>query len=63
MLRSTLFHIGMLSRLNLKTLAELALLHGAQAYLVKSPISGDDLDTTIHNALATVASTRKELRV
>jgi len=49
-----------LSRLNFQTLAELALLNGAQAYLVKSRISGDDLDKTIHKALATVAPTCKE---
>ena len=49
-----------LSRLNFQTLAELALLNGAQAYLVKSRISGDDLDSTIHKALATVASNHKE---
>jgi DNA-binding NarL/FixJ family response regulator len=50
-----------LSRLNLQTLAELALKNGALAYLVKSRISGDDLDTAIHKALATVGPTRKEL--
>jgi DNA-binding NarL/FixJ family response regulator len=49
-----------LSRLNFQTLAELALLNGAQAYLVKSRISGDDLDSTIHKALVTVGPTRKE---
>ena len=49
-----------LSRLNFQTLAELALLNGAQAYLVKSRISGDDLDNTIHKALVSVGPTRKE---
>ena len=50
-----------LSRLNFQTLAELALLNGAQTYLVKSRISGDELDRAIRKALATVAPTRKEL--
>ena len=50
----------MLSRLNFQTLAELALLNGAQAYLVKSRISGDELDNSIHKALVSVGPTRKE---
>ena len=53
----------MLSRLNFPQLPELAIKNGAQTYLVKSRISGNDLDRAIHKALATVAPTRKELRV
>jgi DNA-binding NarL/FixJ family response regulator len=49
----------MLSRLNLQSLAELARKNGALAYLVKSSVSGDDLDMTIRKALAKVGS-RKE---
>jgi len=49
-----------LSRLNLQTLAELAIKNGAQAYLVKSHVSGDDLEKVIHQALATVGPTHKE---
>jgi len=52
----------MLSRLNLRTLAELATKNGAQAYLIKSRISGDDLNKSILMARATVGPT-KELRV
>jgi DNA-binding NarL/FixJ family response regulator len=49
-----------LSRLNLHALAELAIKNGALAYLVKSRVSGDDLDKVIHQALATVGPTQKE---
>jgi DNA-binding NarL/FixJ family response regulator len=55
--------VVMLSRLSFPQLAELAIKNGAQAYLVKSRISGDDLDRAIHKALVTVPPTRKELRV
>jgi DNA-binding NarL/FixJ family response regulator len=48
-----------LSRINLQSLAELARKNGALAYLVKSSVSGDDLDMTIRKALAKVGS-RKE---
>jgi DNA-binding NarL/FixJ family response regulator len=51
-----------LTRLILAPMKHLALNNGAQAYLVKSHHSGDDLDRTIHKALASVAPTRKELR-
>jgi DNA-binding NarL/FixJ family response regulator len=51
-----------LTRLILAPMKDLALNNGAQAYLVKSHSSGDELDTTIHKALASVAPTRKELR-
>jgi len=53
----------MLSRLNFPQLAELALKNGAQTYLVKSRISGVELDRAIHKAIATLAPTRKELHV
>ena len=55
--------VVMLSRLSYPQLAELAIKNGAQTYLVKSRISGDDLDRAIHKALVTVPPTRKELRV
>ena len=51
-----------LTRLTLAPMRHLALNNGAQAYLVKSHSSGDELDTTIHKALASVGPTRKELR-
>ena len=51
-----------LTRLTLAPMKDLALNNGAQAYLVKSHSSGDELDNTIHKALASVAPTRKELR-
>jgi DNA-binding NarL/FixJ family response regulator len=51
-----------LTRLTLSSMRHLALNNGAQAYLVKSHSSCDDLDRTIHKALASVAPTRKELR-
>jgi DNA-binding NarL/FixJ family response regulator len=55
--------VVMLSRLSFPQLAELAIKNGAQTYLVKSRISGDDLDRAIHKALVTVPPTGKELRV
>jgi DNA-binding NarL/FixJ family response regulator len=45
-----------LSRTTLQPMAELALRNGAQAYLIKSHISGDDLDRAIRNALSPVVS-------
>ena len=51
-----------LTRLILAPMKDLALNNGAQAYLVKSHSSGDELDTTIHKALASVAPTRKDSR-
>jgi DNA-binding NarL/FixJ family response regulator len=48
-----------LTRLTLSPMKHLALNNGAQAYLVKSHSSGDELDSTIHKALAAVAPTRK----
>ena len=51
-----------LTRLTLAPMRHLALNNGAQAYLVKSHSSCDELDRTIHKALASVAPTRKELR-
>jgi len=49
-----------LTRLTLSPMKHLALNNGAQAYVVKSHSSGDELDRTIHKALASVAPTRKE---
>jgi DNA-binding NarL/FixJ family response regulator len=49
-----------LSRLNVESLKELAIQNGAFAYLMKAHASGDDLDRTIHKALARVGHTRKE---
>jgi len=51
-----------LTRLTLSPMKHLALNNGAQAYLVKSHSSCDELEGTIHKALASVAPTRKELR-
>ena len=51
-----------LTRLILSPMRHLALNNGAHAYLVKSHSSGDELNITIHKALAHVAPTRKELR-
>jgi len=51
-----------LSRLNLQSLAELAVQNGAMAYLIKSRVSGDDLDKAISKALAAVGP-RKEPRL
>ena len=49
-----------LTRLTLSPMRHLALNNGALAYLVKSQSSGDELDSTIHKALASVGPTRKE---
>jgi DNA-binding NarL/FixJ family response regulator len=51
-----------LTRLTLSPMKDLALRNGAQAYLIKSHSSGDELDSTIQKALAHVAPTRKERR-
>jgi DNA-binding NarL/FixJ family response regulator len=51
-----------LTRLTLAPMRHLALSNGAQAYLVKSHASGDELDMTIRKALAAVATSRKEPR-
>ncbi len=51
-----------LSRTTLQPMAELAMKDGAQAYLIKSHITGDDLDRAIRKALATVGSPHKESR-
>ena len=51
-----------LSRTTLQPMAELAMKDGAQAYLSKSHISGDDLDRAIRKALATVGSPHKQSR-
>jgi len=45
----------MLSRLDLPPIAKLARNNGAQAFLVKSRASGDQLSMLIHKAIATVA--------
>ena len=49
-----------LTRIDVTTFSKHALKNGAQAYLVKSPASCDDLDKVIPKALATVP--RKEPR-
>ena len=51
-----------LSRTTLQPMAELAMKNGAQAYLIKSHICGDDLDRAIRNALAPVHSSHQESR-
>jgi DNA-binding NarL/FixJ family response regulator len=51
-----------LTRLVLAPMKHLALNNGAHGYLVKSHSSGDELDSTIQKALASVAPTRKESR-
>jgi DNA-binding NarL/FixJ family response regulator len=51
-----------LSRTTLQPMAELAMRNGAQAYLIKSHISGDDLDRAIRKALAPVGLSHKESR-
>lgn len=51
-----------LTRLTLSPMRHLALNNGAQAYLVKSHNSGDELDITIQKALAHVAPPQKEPR-
>jgi len=45
-----------LTRLTLSPMRHLALNNGAQAYLVKSQSSCDELDRTIHKALASVST-------
>ena len=45
----------MLARLKLDSIVSLAKTNGAQAYLVKSQISGEDLDHAIRKAIAIVA--------
>jgi CheY-like chemotaxis protein len=48
-----------LSRTTLQPMADLAMKNGAQAYLIKSHISGDDLDRAIRKALAPVGSSHE----
>ena len=50
-----------LSRVDLPPLAKLAKNNGAQAFLVKSQTSGDQLSLTIHKAIAAVGPITKEL--
>ena len=52
-----------LSRLSLPPMERLAKNNGAQAYLVKSQISGDDLDMAIRKAMNAVSLKRKALRL
>jgi len=49
-----------LSHLNLQALAELAMKNGAQAYLRKSHVSGDDLHMTIRKAIAAVGTNHRQ---
>jgi DNA-binding NarL/FixJ family response regulator len=48
----------MLARLKLDSMVSLARTNGAQAYLVKSQISGDDLDQAVRKAIATVGPSK-----
>ena len=50
-----------LSRVDIPPLAQLAKNSGAQAFLVKSHTSGDQLTKVIRKAIATVRATTKEL--
>jgi DNA-binding NarL/FixJ family response regulator len=50
-----------LSRVDLPPLAQLAKNNGAQAFLVKSHTSGDQLAKAIHKAIAIVRPPTKEL--
>ena len=50
-----------LSRTTLQPMADLAMKNGAQAYLIKSHNSGDDLDRAIRKALAPVGSSHEKL--
>jgi DNA-binding NarL/FixJ family response regulator len=52
-----------LSRVDIPPLAQLAKNSGAQAFLVKSHTSGDQLSKVIRKAIATVGATTKELPV
>lgn len=51
-----------LTKLTLHSLSELALKNGAQAFLVKNSVGGDDLDRAIYRATNAIGSRRKELR-
>jgi DNA-binding NarL/FixJ family response regulator len=51
-----------LTRLLLAPMRQFLLQNGAQAYLVKSQISGDDLHRSIQKAIAVVGASRKERR-
>jgi DNA-binding NarL/FixJ family response regulator len=51
-----------LTRLTLVPMRQLGLSNGAQAYLVKSQSSGDQLDSTIRKALARVAPNQENPR-
>lgn len=54
--------VVMLSRVGLYHMKQIAMSNGAQAYLVKSVSSGDELGMAIHKALAAVGPTFKEPR-
>ena len=54
--------VVMLTRTVWKTLKDIALQHGAQAFLVKRFTAGDELVTVIQKAIATVEPTRKDQR-
>ena len=49
-----------LTRLTVSPIRQRALNNGAQAYLFKSQCTGDELDGTIHTALARITPPRKE---
>jgi PleD family two-component response regulator len=50
----------LLSHVTLSSMVAFALKNGAQDFLMKSRISGDDLDNSIQRAIAVVGSSRKE---
>ena len=50
-----------LSHFILPSIAEVAKKLGAQSYLIKSQVSGDDLDRAIQKAIARAGAIRKEL--
>jgi DNA-binding NarL/FixJ family response regulator len=52
-----------LSRLYLPPIAELATNNGAQAFLAKSRVSGDQLSMVVHKAIATVALKLQEPQI
>jgi len=52
--------VVILTKLVFTTLPVVAIANGAQAYLVKSKTSGDQLDLVIRNAIATLGPSRQE---
>lgn len=52
--------VVILTKLVFTNLPVLAIANGAQAYLIKSETSGDQLDTVIRNAIATIGPSGEE---